>query len=120
MRRPRKKRRHVNILPNLLTVGNIYCGLLSILYTINGEFELAAWMILLALLFDASDGGIARLTKSTSSFGKELDSLADVVTFGVGPAVLVHRSILYNFQHIGSFLVMVYAITGALRLARYN
>jgi CDP-diacylglycerol--serine O-phosphatidyltransferase len=104
----------------MLTMGNMYCGLLSIVYTINGDFKLAAWMILLALLFDGSDGHIARLTKSTSNFGKELDSLADVVTFGVAPAVLVYRSILYNFQHIGVFLVTVYAITGALRLARYN
>jgi len=120
MRRPKKKRKHVNILPSLLTIGNMYCGLLSIVYTINGEFTHAAWMIMLALLFDISDGSIARLTHSTSNFGKELDSLADVVTFGVSPAVLVYRSILYNFQHIGIFLVTVYAITGALRLARYN
>ena len=120
MRRTKRRRKHVNILPSLLTIGNMYCGLLSIVYTINGEFSRSAWMILLALLFDVSDGSIARLTKSTSSFGKELDSLADVVTFGVSPAVLVYRSILYNFQHIGIFLVTVYAITGALRLARYN
>jgi len=120
MRRTKRRRKHVNILPSLLTIGNMYCGLLSIVYTINGEFNLSAWMIVLALLFDISDGSIARLTKSTSNFGKELDSLADVVTFGVGPAVLVYRSILYNFQHIGIFLVTVYAITGALRLARYN
>ena len=113
MRRSRKKRKHVNILPSLLTIGNMYCGLLSIVYTINGEFSHAAWMIILALLFDISDGSIARLTNSTSNFGKELDSLADIVTFGVSPAVLVYRSILYNFQHIGIFLVTVYAITGA-------
>jgi CDP-diacylglycerol--serine O-phosphatidyltransferase len=98
----------------------MYLGLLSIVYTINGEFETAGWMILIALLFDGSDGHIARLTKSASTFGKELDSLADVVTFGVAPAVLVYRSILYNYQHVGAFLVTVYAITGALRLARYN
>ncbi|MBI4830187.1 MAG: CDP-diacylglycerol--serine O-phosphatidyltransferase [Candidatus Lindowbacteria bacterium] len=120
MRRPRKKRKHVNVLPSLLTIGNMYCGLLSIVYTINGEFRLAAWMVLLALLFDGSDGHVARLIRSTSNFGKELDSLADVVTFGVAPAVLVYRSILHNFEHIGIFLVTVYAITGALRLARYN
>ena len=120
MARSKRKRKHVNILPTLLTIGNMYCGLLSVVYTINGEYQLAAWMILLGLLFDGSDGHIARLTKSTSNFGKELDSLADVVTFGVAPAVLVYRSILGNFQHIGVFLVTVYAITGALRLARYN
>jgi CDP-diacylglycerol--serine O-phosphatidyltransferase len=120
MRRTRKRRKHVNILPSLLTIGNMYCGLLSIVYTINGEFKLAAWMILLALLFDGSDGHVARLIRSTSNFGKELDSLADVVTFGVAPAVLVYRSILFNFEHVGVFLVTVFAITGALRLARYN
>lgn len=98
----------------------MYMGLLSIVYTINGEFEIAGWMILIALLFDGSDGHIARLTKSASNFGKELDSLADVVTFGVAPAVLVYRSILFDYQHIGAFLVTVYAITGGLRLARYN
>ncbi|MBI5116825.1 CDP-diacylglycerol--serine O-phosphatidyltransferase [Candidatus Poribacteria bacterium] len=120
MRRTRKRRKHVNILPSLLTIGNMYCGLLSVVYTINGEFKLAAWMILLALLFDGSDGHVARLIRSTSNFGKELDSLADVVTFGVAPAVLVYRSILHGFEHVGVFLVTLYAITGALRLARYN
>jgi len=120
MPRSRKRRNRVNILPSLLTIGNMYMGLLSILYTINGEFEIAGWLILVALLFDGSDGHIARLTKSASNFGKELDSLADVVTFGVAPAVLVYRSILYNYQHIGAFIVTVFAITGALRLARYN
>ncbi len=120
MARSRKKRKYVNILPSLLTIGNMYCGLLSIVYTINGDFRLAAWMILLGLLFDGSDGHVARLTKSTSNFGKELDSLADVVSFGVAPAVLVYRSVLHDFQHIGIFIVTVYAITGALRLARYN
>jgi len=98
----------------------MYMGLLSIVYTINGQFEIAGWLILVALLFDGSDGHIARLTKSASNFGKELDSLADVVTFGVAPAVLVYRSVLHNYQHIGAFIVTVYAITGALRLARYN
>ncbi len=120
MARSRKRRPYVNILPNLLTIGNMYCGLLSLVYTINGDFKLAAWMILLALLFDGSDGHVARLTKSTSNFGRELDSLADVVSFGVAPAVLVYRSVLQDFHHIGIFIVTVYAITGALRLARYN
>lgn len=98
----------------------MYLGLLSILHAINGEFEIAAWMILGALILDGSDGHVARLTKSASSFGKELDSLADVITFGVAPAVLVYRSFLLDFEHIGAFVVTVYAITGALRLARYN
>ena len=120
MARSRKRRKYVNILPSLLTLGNMYCGLLSIVYTINGDFKLAAWMILLGLLFDGSDGHVARLTKSTSNFGNELDSLADVVSFGVAPAVLVYQSVLHDFQRIGIFIVTVYAITGALRLARYN
>ena len=114
MGRSKRKRKHVNILPSLLTIGNMYCGLLSILYTLDGDFKSAGWMILLALLFDGSDGHIARLTKSTSNFGKELDSLADVVSFGVAPAILVYKSILFDFQRIGIFLVTVYAITGAL------
>jgi CDP-diacylglycerol--serine O-phosphatidyltransferase len=120
MARSRKRRRYVNILPSLLTIGNMYCGLLAIVYTINDDFRLAGWMILLGLFFDGSDGHVARLTKSTSAFGKELDSLADVVSFGVAPAILVYRSILQDFHHIGIFIVTVYAITGALRLARYN
>lgn len=120
MARSRKRRRYVNILPNLLTIGNMYCGLLSIVYSMNGDFGLAGWMILLALLFDASDGHVARLTNSISNFGKELDSLSDMVSFGVAPAMLVYRSILQDFHHIGIFIVTVYAVTGALRLARYN
>jgi CDP-diacylglycerol--serine O-phosphatidyltransferase len=120
MARSKKRRKYVNILPSLLTIGNMYCGLLSIVYTMNDNFGLAAWLIILALLFDGSDGHVARLTNSTSNFGKELDSLADIVSFGVAPAVLIYRSVLQDFHHIGIFIVTVYAITGALRLARYN
>ena len=66
----------------------MYCGLLAIIYTMNNDFQTAAWLIILGLLFDASDGQVARLTNSVSNFGKELDSLADVISFGVAPAVL--------------------------------
>ena len=120
MARQRKRRNYVNILPSLLTTGNMYCGLLAIIYTMNNDFQTAAWLIILGLLFDASDGQVARLTNSVSSFGKELDSLADVISFGVAPAVLIYRSVLFDFHRIGTFIVTVYAVTGALRLARYN
>lgn len=108
------------ILPSLFTVGNLCCGLFSLILTMNQQFSEAAWPILVAILFDMLDGRIARLTKTSSDFGKELDSLADLVAFGVAPSLLMYEMVLKPFHKVGVLIMMIYAICGALRLARFN
>lgn len=113
----------VQIFPNLLTMGNLICGLLAITYTFEptpDNFVWAARLILIALIFDALDGHVARLTRSASSFGVNFDSLADLVTFGVAPAMLCYRFIFPIRDNIGIALVLIYAGCTALRLARFN
>ena len=84
-------RRGIYLLPSLFTVGNMLCGFAAVLYAIHSQLERACWLILLAALLDGLDGRIARLTRSSSAFGREYDSLADVVSFGIAPAVLVYQ-----------------------------
>jgi CDP-diacylglycerol--serine O-phosphatidyltransferase len=88
------KRRPINVLPSCLTVMSLYCGMASVFGAISGNYEKAAWWILGAIIFDSLDGSVAKLTKSTSEFGKQLDSLADIVSFGVAPAVLIFTTFL--------------------------
>ena len=115
--------RHFNaiyILPNLFTAASIFTGVVSIVAAIHGHYEKAAWLIFLSLLFDGLDGRVARLTHTTSRFGVEFDSLADIVAFGAAPAVLLY---LYAGEAYGRFGVLVmalYVIFGAVRLARFN
>lgn len=113
--------KNVQIIPNLFTTGNICSGFLAILFLFKGEITLACWLILIANLFDIFDGKIARITKSTSDFGVQLDSLSDLVSFGISPAVLIY-SLLLKYSHSRIILVIVslYVVCGALRLARFN
>ncbi len=108
-------------IPNTFTLGNLAFGLLSILMTFHENHKLAAIFILCAALADRYDGRVARFLKVDSEIGKELDSLADLVSFGVAPSILVYR--LYNFMNFGLWgyvLVLIFPICGAYRLARYN
>lgn len=108
------------ILPNLFTGVSIYIGILAVSYAFIGRFELACWLVLVSLIFDGLDGRVARLTGTTSKFGVEFDSLADVVAFGVAPAMILF---FYGGFHYGKFGVMVaglYVVFGAIRLARFN
>ncbi len=127
------RRRPINVLASLFTTMNLYLGTMSIFASIGLEFEKAAYCIIGAIVFDALDGTVARLTKSTSEFGKELDSLCDMVSFGVAPAVLVFMEYLPAGFHLpvsphtesvvsgtGSYMAIVYVICAALRLARFN
>ncbi|HDP33985.1 MAG TPA: CDP-diacylglycerol--serine O-phosphatidyltransferase [Candidatus Hydrogenedentes bacterium] len=130
----RKKRfRNINVLASVMTTMNLYMGVTSILASIGLEFQWAATCILFAIVFDILDGFVARLTRSTSDFGKELDSLCDMVSFGVAPAVLVFMAYLPEGAHLpvsprtesivgmtGSYMAIIYAICAALRLARFN
>lgn len=108
------------VFPNIFTAGNLFCGFLSIVNALNGEFLLASYAILAASVFDLVDGRIARLLRKTSKFGKEFDSIADVVSFGVAPAVLVYLWALSGLSKIGWLISFLFLACGALRLARFN
>jgi len=108
------------IFPGVFTVGNMFCGFVSILHSFDGEPIFAAWMIVLAGFFDALDGKIARFAGSTSRFGVELDSLADILSFGIAPAVLFYNLRIYPLGKWGWILGFVFVMCGAFRLARFN
>ena len=113
-------RRGIFILPSLFTVGNMLSGFASILHAINGRLITAAWLIVLAGILDGIDGRVARLAKVSSEFGKEYDSLADVVSFGVAPAVLAYQWGLWGMGRWGWFAGFLYLVAGSVRLARFN
>jgi len=115
-----KLRKGVYLIPSLFTAGNIMCGFFSIVSTFSGEYVQAALFIILAHILDGVDGYAARLTKSTSQFGIEFDSLADVVSFGVAPAILVYFWALVPWGNWGWLAACTYVVCGALRLSRFN
>ena len=109
------------VLPSLVTVLGIFCGFLSAISSFQGNFDFAAKYILAAVIADCLDGAIARRLKATSEFGKELDSLSDVVAFGVAPAVMLYTWGLGNYANeFGILIAYVFLACGAIRLARFN
>jgi CDP-diacylglycerol--serine O-phosphatidyltransferase len=131
----------IYLLPNLMTAGNLFCGFAATLKILEGaliqaaaipgvsesvdaaaaeKFHIAIWCILASCIFDALDGRLARLGGHESPFGREFDSLADIVSFGVAPALMVYRIVLHEFPNVGWIIASVYLICGALRLARFN
>ena len=113
-------KRGVYLLPNGLTLCGMFFGFFSVLSSVKGEFETAAWTIVIAGVFDGLDGWVARLTNTTSKFGVELDSLSDLVAFGVAPGVLLYSWSLTDFGRIGIAAAFLFTVCGALRLARFN
>ncbi|MCL1926164.1 MAG: CDP-diacylglycerol--serine O-phosphatidyltransferase [Syntrophorhabdaceae bacterium] len=113
-------RRGVYILPNLLTSGCLFMGFYSLVSTYTGSFEKAAMAIIGAAIFDGLDGRVARATGTTTRFGVEYDSLADVIAFGAAPAFLVYGWALSGFGRWGWMASFLFCICGALRLARFN
>jgi CDP-diacylglycerol--serine O-phosphatidyltransferase len=113
-------RRGVFILPNMLTTASLLAGFLGIIWSIGGNYEQAAVAILVSCLLDGLDGSVARLTRTTSEFGVQLDSLADLVAFGVGPAILVYLWQLQPYGRLGIMASFLLIACGALRLARFN
>jgi len=113
-------RKGVYVLPNLFTTGGLFSGFYSIVATVNGHYDRAAWFILIAGVFDALDGRVARITNTTSRFGVEYDSLADLVAFGVAPGLLMYMWALKPFGKFGWLAAFLYLVCGALRLARFN
>ena len=108
------------LLPNALTLINVCIGLSSIKFALDAKFELSIIAIIFAAIFDALDGRVARLLKGTSLVGKELDSLADLISFGVAPAFIMYFWSLNNLGKFGWLLTMIYVVCVALRLARFN
>jgi len=113
-------RKGVYLLPNLLTTGGLFCGVYSLIASVRGDFLLAAIAIMAANVFDVLDGRVARLTKTTSRFGIEYDSLCDLVAFGVAPGIMVYRWALEPWGTVGWLAASLYVTCGALRLARFN
>ena len=108
------------ILPNILTLIGVCIGLTSIRFALDGRYELAIVAIIIAALIDGLDGRIARLIKGTSKVGKELDSLTDMISFGVAPAFIMFFWKLNTLGKFGWLLCLIYVICVALRLARFN
>src|ERR1700677_259559 len=112
--------RKVYLVPNIVTTGNMFCGFYSMIASMHGDFMPASWAIIAASIFDMLDGRIARLTKATSQFGLEYDSLSDLISFGVAPAVLLYQWALQPYDRLGWLASFLYLACGALRLARFN
>ncbi len=112
------------ILPNLFTLSSVLCGFVAILIctesATNDDLYHAALLIVIAMVFDAVDGRVARLTRTQSAIGLQLDSLADMISFGVAPAVLVYRWWLHELEALGIAVSFIYIACGAIRLARFN
>lgn len=113
-------RKGIYILPNTLTLCGMFMGFYSILASLKGLYVDASWAIIIAMIFDGLDGWVARLTHSTTRFGIELDSLSDLVAFGVAPAVMLFKWSLASYGRIGWSAAFLFMACGALRLARYN
>lgn len=122
-REPKKselKRRGIYLLPNLFTTGGLLGGFYAIIAGMNGQFESAAIAIFIAMVMDALDGRVARMTDSSTAFGAEYDSLSDVVSFGVAPACVIYNWVLMSMNQIGWVAAFIYVASAALRLARFN
>lgn len=109
-----------NFFPSLFTILNLFFGFLSIIKTMEGNFHGGAWFIILAVLCDGMDGKLARLTDSETGFGVEFDSLADLISFGLAPIILVYYDGFYHWGFYGILFLFIYLLGGAYRLARFN
>ncbi len=113
-------KRGIYLLPNLLTLGSLFFGFFAIVKALHHDFESAAWAIMAAGIFDGLDGRVARLARAESQFGIELDSLVDLVSFGLAPALLMYCWSIASFDRIGWLATFIYIACGSLRLARFN
>lgn len=113
-------RKGIYILPNIFTSLNLFCGFLAIISAIEGNYERSALLIIGGMVFDILDGKVARATGTTSKFGVEYDSLADLITFGLAPGIMMYLWILKPLGKLGWLAALIYLACGALRLARFN
>ena len=114
------RRRAIYLLPNLFTTAALFCGFYAVVAAMHGYFEAAASAIFIAMIFDGLDGRVARMTDTSTDFGVEYDSLSDMVSFGIAPAVVCFSWILNEVGRIGWAAAFIYASCAALRLARFN
>jgi CDP-diacylglycerol---serine O-phosphatidyltransferase len=105
---------------NILTIVNLSLGVLGVLFILKGELHTSLLMIFLAAFFDRFDGMIARKLHIESEFGKQLDSLCDLISFGIAPAFLLYQAVIFNYGHAGIWFTIIYILCGAIRLARFN
>ena len=114
------RHRGIYLLPNLFTTGAMFAGFYAMTSAINGRFETAAISMFVAMILDGLDGRVARLTNTQSEFGVQYDSLSDMVSFGIAPALVMYLWVLGSLGKLGLFAAFVHAAGGALRLARFN
>ncbi|MER1969026.1 CDP-diacylglycerol--serine O-phosphatidyltransferase [Castellaniella sp. GW247-6E4] len=114
------RRRSIYLLPNAFTTANLFAGFYAVVQSMNGRFEVAAIAIFLAMVFDSMDGRVARLTNTQSAFGEQYDSLADMISFGMAPALVMYEWSLQGLGRWGWLAAFVYVVGAALRLARFN
>lgn len=112
--------RFTKMIPNMFTLGNLYCGFLSVGFAAVGHYKNAAILILIGMMLDSMDGRLARMLNADTALGKELDSLADIVTFGVAPSFLVYYTYFFQFELLGLMVAGLFPLFGAYRLARFN
>ncbi|MDA8127678.1 MAG: CDP-diacylglycerol--serine O-phosphatidyltransferase [Betaproteobacteria bacterium] len=120
LKRPRMRDRGIYLLPNLFTTGALFAGFYAVVQAMNGRFEHAAVAIFIAMVLDGLDGRVARMTHTQSAFGAEYDSLSDMVSFGVAPALVIYEFALQGMGKFGWIAAFVYCAGAALRLARFN
>jgi CDP-diacylglycerol--serine O-phosphatidyltransferase len=107
-------------LPNIFTAMNIGCGFIAIMFSIKGDFYRACMFIMLGAIFDSVDGRVARLTGTQSQFGEQFDSLSDLISFGMAPAIIYYNRFLVDSGRVGMVVAFLFLLCGALRLARFN
>ncbi|HEU0198437.1 MAG TPA: CDP-diacylglycerol--serine O-phosphatidyltransferase [Nevskiaceae bacterium] len=124
---PRHRHRGIYLLPSLFTTGTLFGGFFAVICTMNGRFDLACIGVLFSMVVDSMDGRIARLTNTATDFGREYDSLCDLVAFGIAASVVVYGYSLQSLSHVhwlhgqlGAAIALLYAVCTALRLARFN
>ncbi|ACV37359.1 CDP-diacylglycerol--serine O-phosphatidyltransferase [Accumulibacter sp.] len=117
---PELRRRGIYVLPNLFTTAALFCGFFAIVKAMSGSFEQAAVAIFVAMVLDGLDGRVARMTRTQSAFGAEYDSLSDMVSFGVAPALVTYAWALKDMGRLGWIAAFIYCAGAALRLARFN
>ena len=116
----RKPLEFKNIAPNMVTSGNLLCGLFSLILVLHGRYIPAAWLVFFAVIFDGFDGKVARMLGGGTQFGLEFDSLADLVSFGVAPSILLYQVSVRDMRITGAAVACFFALCVALRLARFN
>jgi CDP-diacylglycerol--serine O-phosphatidyltransferase len=117
---PNTQKRGIYLLPNLLTTAGLFSGFFAIVASMNNNFESAAVAIFVAMVFDGLDGRVARMTNTESDFGAEYDSMADIVSFGMAPALVMYNWALHDLGKLGWLAAFIFVAGGALRLARFN